>query len=59
MTYIYYKICHVFETFLEIFYVSFPFIDNLCMIYKSASIFLGLYIIMFGLHFPFDDTLKY
>ncbi len=50
---------HVFGTFLEIFDLSFPFIDNSCMIYKSTSIFLGPYIIMFGLHFPFDDTLKY
>ncbi len=51
--------CHVFGTVLEKFDVSFPFINNLCMIYKSTSIFFGLYIILFGLHFPFDDTLKY
>jgi hypothetical protein len=51
--------CHVFGTFLEKNYVSFPFINKLCMIYKSTSIFLGPYIMMFGLHFPFDDTLKY
>ncbi len=59
MTYIYYVMCHVFGTFIEIFDVSFPFIDNLCVVYKSTFIFLGPYIIMFGLHFPFDDTLKY
>jgi hypothetical protein len=41
------------------FWCSFPFIDNLCMIYKNTSIFLGIYIILFGLQFPSDDTLKY
>jgi hypothetical protein len=44
MTYILYIMCHVFGTFLENFDVSFPFIDNLCMIYKSTSIFLRMYI---------------
>jgi hypothetical protein len=50
--------CHICGTFLEIFDVSFPFIDSLCTIYKSTSIFLGPYIIMFGLHFPFHDMLS-
>jgi hypothetical protein len=54
-----YIMCHVFGIFLEIFYVSFTYIDNLTMIYKSTFIFLDPYIITFGLHFPFDDTLKY
>jgi hypothetical protein len=51
--------CHVFWNISNFFDVSFPFIDNSCMIYKSTFVFLGPYIIMFGLHFPFDDTLKY